>query len=363
MKNWIIWICLSVAALHNAIAQEKTAFKATSDAIHYVGRTERLDDGSIRFDWVGTHFRFCFTGDKCILRAGDTKSSYYYVFVDGEFAADINIRSRDTLITLCRGVGSGEHTLMAFKRTEASEGATTIYQIILEKDGVLLPQRFDERRRIEFIGNSITCGFGVESNNPYEAYTPETENAYYSYASLTARSFDADYTLIAHSGEGVVHNYGDPKRISDYTMLQRFRSLHDMDRTRTWNFTRWQPQVVVINLGTNDFSQQVRPSSREFIEGYKQLLGEVRSAYGDLPILCLSSPMACEIQYESVRQACFEMNDSNVHFIPILPELMNRERDMGVSFHPNRSGQKKIAIVLTTYLSSIMNWPITHIEQ
>ena len=31
-------------------------------------------------------------------------------------------------------------------------------------------------RRIEFIGNSITCGYGVESENPSDPFTYETEN-------------------------------------------------------------------------------------------------------------------------------------------------------------------------------------------
>ena len=82
-------------------------------------------------------------------------------------------------------------------------------------------------RHIEFIGNSLTCGYGVEGKDRSEPYKAETENCNLSYATIIARYFNADYTLIAHSGRGVVRNYGDSVRISAVTMKLIKVSLPD----------------------------------------------------------------------------------------------------------------------------------------
>ena len=62
-------------------------------------------------------------------------------------------------------------------------------------------------RHIEFIGNSLTCGYGVEGKDRSEPYKAETENCNLSYATIIARYFNADYTLIAHSGRGVTEMF------------------------------------------------------------------------------------------------------------------------------------------------------------
>lgn len=101
------------------------------------------------------------------------------------------------------------------KRTEADMGITRFMGFVLEDNGELFPLSETPNRRIEFIGNSITCGYGTEGNNKDERFKPDTENNCKSYAAILARAFSADAHFIAHSGKGLVRNYDDKKSVFD----------------------------------------------------------------------------------------------------------------------------------------------------
>ena len=62
-------------------------------------------------------------------------------------------------------------------------------------------------------------------------------------------------TILSHiSGQGVVRNYGYKEKVSPTgTMPVRFNRVYDEKELPVWNFKQWKPDLVVINLGTNDF--------------------------------------------------------------------------------------------------------------
>lgn len=86
----------------------------------------------------------------------------------------------------------------------------------------LAPAPVLPRRRIEFIGNSITCGYGIESEDRDAPFTYNTENHYYTYAALTARALQAQHLVVARSGIGVYRNYGSPASGSGDGEVYRF---------------------------------------------------------------------------------------------------------------------------------------------
>lgn len=357
MKHWTIGLLTALLFGAGGVSAQQPSFRADDPKIDYVGRVAFAEDGSASFDWSGTTVRFRFSGNACAAHMSDTKKSYYLVSVDGRPYGETVVWGCDSLVLLADGLQPGPHTLSLFKRTEAGEGLTTLHSIEFPSGGGLLPWFGTSERRIEFIGNSITCGFGSETADPGAEYRAETENAYHSYASIVARFFGADYTLIAHSGQGVVRNYGDTATESDYTMIQRFGKTFDSRETPDWDFSRWQPDVVVIGLGTNDFSVGTPPSRETFIAGYRRLVAAVRKAYGDIPILCLSSPLANDdLLHDCVREAVRTSGDARLYFVPILPSILDFRSDVGAG-HPNYSGHRKIAMALIPYLSSATGWP------
>ena len=175
-----------------------------------------------------------------------------------------------------------------------------------------------------------------------------------SYATIVSRYFDAGYTLIAHSGQGAVRNYGDSLRVSEVCMQERMLRTFDSD-TVAWK-PSYVPDLVVINLGSNDFSLPPYPTEEEFVDGYCNLLSQVRTLYGDIPVICVCPPTTGEPLNGYLRKAKDRMEGSPVYVIELTKGLYNDTSDLGSVWHPNYSGQLKMAMGLIPYISTVTGW-------
>jgi lysophospholipase L1-like esterase len=346
-------------------SQTRKFIPANDPDINIMGRTLETEEGFFEFDWPGVTIRAKFAGPLCAARMSDTKKNYYNVFIDKSPAKVIEIHS-DTTVLLAENLGSGTHTLMITKRTEGNQGKATFKGLELSATGKMVPGSFEKERKIEFIGNSITCGYGVESNNKNDPFKAETENNYQSFAPITARAFNADYHVIAHSGQGVVRNYGYKEPVSPYTMPDRYTQVFDMEKEPAWDFTTWKPDIVIINLGTNDFSTEPHPNMTVFNKKYNSLIRFIRQQYDTIPIFCLVGPMIDEPAFSYVKNMVEGnrnfLHDSQVYFIGIPKYLIIEDEDLGASWHPNYSGQKKMANLIVPVISSVTGWDYGDIE-
>ncbi len=60
---------------------------------------------------------------------------------------------------------------------------------------------------MEFIGNSITCGYGIEAGSKFMHFSDSNENHYYTYAGIAAHRLNAESMAVARSGIGTYRNY------------------------------------------------------------------------------------------------------------------------------------------------------------
>ena len=210
-------------------------------------------------------------------------------------------------------------------------------------------------RHIEFIGDSHTCGYGTEGKSVQEPFTPETENCDLAWGCVIARYFDAEYTLIAHSGQGIVRNWGDEKEVSDCTMRERMLRTFDMDPAPRWDFRGCTPDIVVIKLGSNDFSTDVTPSEQAFNASYAQALDQLRAAYGQVPVLCVA-PSDNLVILRYLENFLRERQDAHLHLTAMLPGITDWDRDMGANYHPNHRGHRKMAMAVIPYIATITGW-------
>ena len=187
---------------------------ATDSRVTFVGRAV-VEDGSLRFDWPSTYFRVAFTGKSLSMRVSDNKRNFYAVWVDSPTSAEptrvVETKGTDTIIDLVvpadvKKSKLKEHQVVIQKRTEAGCGMTTVHAFIT--DGKFVQAAPFKERQIEFIGDSYTCGYGVDATSRKDPFTDETENASRTYASIVSRYFNADYMTIAHSGRGICRNAG-----------------------------------------------------------------------------------------------------------------------------------------------------------
>ena len=189
-------------------------------------------------------------------------------------------------------------------------------------------------RHIEFIGNSLTCGYGVEGKDRSEPYKAERRIATY-LMPLFRPLFQCRLYAYCTSGRGVVRNYGDSVRISAVTMKDRMLNTFDMNLDKKWDFKTYKPDLVVVNLGTNDFSTNIYPLEDEFIHAYKLLISRLRANYGDVPILCISPAITQRQIVQYMERMRKDLNDKKV-YIAVLPEgLCDPTTDLGAVWHPN----------------------------
>ncbi|MFY9150864.1 MAG: SGNH/GDSL hydrolase family protein [Prolixibacteraceae bacterium] len=332
---------------------------AGNKAFRYVGRYGSSIPNEIRFDWTGFYIQFSFRGTSCALRMSDSGHNYYNVYLDDQAPKTIEVYS-DTTLQIASGLETQVHRVQVFKRTEGSQGIASFKGILIPEKGEMLEWKEIPKRKIEFIGNSITCGYGTEGLTKNERWKPSTENSSQSYATIMARALQADYHLTAHSGQGVVRNYGYREKNSPLAMPGRFNRVFDEKDQPVWDFRKWKPDVVVINLGTNDFSTQPFPDKADFKNGYEKLIREVLKQYGELPVFCLVGPMTDEPCYSYVKELVEDLRSvyqkKNVFFVGIPTYLMDPEKDLGSDSHPNFSGQKKMAAHVLPVISSVTGW-------
>lgn len=331
-----------------------------SEAVRIVGRT-LIEGNDVSFDWSGTYAETILDGRQLDLKLSGTGRSWFDVSVDGKPAGKFGCFSADTTITVASGLKKGQHRIEIRKRTEGETGRTTFHSFIVPA-GATLKATQPRSRHIEFIGNSLSAGFGTEGLNRDEPFTPENENCNLAYSTIVPRYFDADYTIIAHSGRGVVRNYGDSVRMSKGTMTHKFPQVFDMDTTYKYNFveSNYKPDLVVVNLGANDFSTEPHPYKREFQEAYTRLLNSVIDAYGkDVKIMCVI-PYAVSENVEDFYPAAIAAVDSpNIRLLRMPTYQLNSDSDRGAVWHPNYQGQQKIAMSLIPYVATLMDWPLT----
>lgn len=347
-------LLIALCALACSCARLRTT-DAADAPVRFVGRTQTTPEG-VSFDWSGVYADIRFKGSYLAVRISDTGRNYFNLTVDGRPCEKFITEGDSLLVVLFDDpAASGEHLLRIQKATEGEQGRVTIHSFTT--DGRLLAAADCARPlHIEFYGDSLTCGYGTESQSGDEPFKPETENCLYAYAAYTAQHFGTDYNLVSHSGRGVIRNYGDPKPHSDptETMSGRAFRLFDTAPEPLWDFAEspYRPDAVVITLGTNDFSTEPRPSEADFTEAYARLIGRIRAAYGrDLPVLCVvHSPYAVE----PVRRAVADMGAIAV--ADVSQGVYNRTTDLGASEHPNRHGHRKIAAIVIERLAELTGW-------
>lgn len=345
------------AATCAASTNEKTLLPANTPSVRYVGRT-LVSGQSVSYDWSGTYFTTLLYGGKLSARMSCKGDSYFNVFVDNRWHKTVQVCSSDTLIELVSGIDKKAHEVKVQKRSEGEFGRVTIHQFVLPKAGKLQAVSKTPERHIEFIGNSLTCGFGTEGKDKSEPFKVGTENCNLAYGAIISRYFDADYTFISHSGQGAVRNWGDSVRTSKVTMKERMMRTFDMD-TLAWKEKSYRPQLVVINLGSNDFSTDAHPYRNEFVNGYLQIIKQIRELYGDVLILCVCPPTIEEPLPDYLKEIKIKANDDKL-FVQYLPfGLYNQSSDLGSVYHPNYKGQLKMAHSLIPYISTITGWDIT----
>ncbi|WP_448660019.1 SGNH/GDSL hydrolase family protein [Sphingomonas sp. CJ99] len=227
--------------------------------VHIGGRT--IDEGKAgqRFGWPGVYVEARFTGDTVRLQF-DAPTDFIRLSVDGRERQVF--RAPGKVDTIVDGLGKGEHVIRLDKLTETQSGESRFVGMELIGPGraYLAPER---AMQIEVIGDSHSVGYGnvSDSRDCTTQQVHDLTDTTQAYGAMVARGLDADYRIHAYSGFGVVRNYagGEPGD----SMVKRYpRAIPGEASPLAGADSEWQPDVIVVNLGTNDFSTPVKPGEK-----------------------------------------------------------------------------------------------------
>lgn len=384
----------------------------TGPDVVQMGRFTAVTGGN-EMAWAGSRITAGVTGTNTLSVGLQTSSMYnqgtvsFSVTIDGSPAPTPVIHLDNTQAIKSFTVqlpDTKQHYVQVTKISEPAYGLAVFTGVTPGAGGTLSGTPAVSQRHIEFIGDSIVNGYGVEGTDPCNGNSTNS-NADQSFATLTAKALGADYTLIAYSGRGLATNLdgtntstqtaNDPANANNIMPAMFLNTIPPSSATPTpiaWDPTLIQPQVVVINLGTNDFSYAIKaytatgqattsctatlcnPDQTAFTGAYTTFLGKVRAAYPNAHIIATTGPMLSDSYPTAAQQhatsktwisnAVTATNDANITFYDFGVQATT---STACNSHPNASEHQAMAtggtdalnnvqVGLVSYIKSLTNW-------
>jgi lysophospholipase L1-like esterase len=320
-----------------ALATDRPAVGSPTDRnISFVGRWDTTDPTAYVPNWAGAYFTAGFTGTTVKLQQRDVIDVYYRID-GGDFSFVQNVSGlvdltptplaagRHTLTVSYAVVGGNYHGDAVFQGLSLDQGAQTYHW----------PASPRAHRLVEFVGDSITLG------------TTSSKNALTAYGWLVGERLGVRHTQLGYGGGCLVSAADGCAGIAE-----RFFHTGYAADSALWDFSRYQADAVVINLGTNDLSHKVTPA--DFQDRYVRFLGEVRAAYPHAELIALETFSA---RYAAQTQAAVDAvraaGDRRVSYVDTTGWLTAEGRTDSV--HPNDAGHQAIADRLTPIVAQALH--------
>lgn len=314
------------------------------------GRTVLSECGTLSLPWSLSGVSFRFRGTGVILNqepCSREEPAYLRVWMDGH-AHRIAIRDGSEKILLETGVNGDEdrtHDVTVLRATEGME-PVKLQSVHLVGTSPRLEEKPNPAKwKLEFIGDSITCGYGVLGPKEEPGFHTFEEDATRAYAFRTAERIGADISIAGASGKGIVANcLGDR---SDMTLRQAFRWADRQGNPYPFPAEN-VPDVVVVNAGTNDAWGGVQ--DEEFTKTAVRLLTEIRDVYPNCPIVYCYGVMD-QTKQNAVRAAvqAFAETDGNAYHLPVA-SMNDFPDETGGGGHPNTNTSERVSALLATFL-------------
>lgn len=353
------FILLIFFVFGNSNAQKKfIAFD--NSKISYEGRIKFTSDAAIMY-WSGSNITLNFKGTEisAIFKDTDT-ANYYNVIIDDKVVSKIQLNTSKKPYLLASNLSNGKHKIQLFKRTEWDKGTSSFYGFETNENSKIKAKSKQKKRKIEFFGDSVTCGYAIEDSSSKDSGAGYFENNYLTYAALTARHFDAQYYCTAKSGIGIMVSW------FPQIMPEIYNLTNPNDPNSKWNFNNYTPDIVVINLFQNDSwlvkspnHEQFKirfgiqsPSENKIITSYENFVKSIRTKYPKAHIICVLGSMDStkegSIWPNYVKKAVGNLNDKK-----IFTHFFSYKNTKG---HPRIDEQKKMAESLIEFIDKNIKW-------
>ena len=356
--------CLSLALMGmTSPTADMADISADSPEIQYFGRWD-AKDGVYRCGYGATYIKANFTGTT--LKADlSGEGIWWRVSIDGKEFHRLKAQGKDTL--LGENLSPGEHKVLLVRSTEGQAGISEFRGFTVDDGAGLTKPDPLKKRRLEFVGDSITAGAMNDGKFQGSNYHDVEDNDM-SYGPQLARMLHADYSVVAKSGQGIARNYAEAWPLKDVHASDSydwtFFSKTFSPQNTSWNTKNFPVDAIILSLGTNDFSDENRmPTAKEFKDGYRKLIAIVRKKNPGKPIICTDPAPDHVIILAQIwiRQVVKEMNsqgDDKIYFISFNEKgpLLKAEDFADGNTHPTKEGSRKLAVYLKEKVAGILGW-------
>ena len=335
--------------------------RANDPFIEYTGRIDFSRQQSPLFSYSGVSIRAAFQGTSLSIILNDRATeNFYNLILDNVIQSKLQTREGLNTYLVKTGLKDTIHEIEIFKLTEEMFGKTSFEGFLVDQGKKLLAITNKREHLIEFIGNSITCGYGNEGASGAK-FGPTTENHYLTYAAVTSRSFHARHLAVCKSGIGIYRNYDGPVNGSKDCMSNFYDRVFLYDSIPLYGFSQ-KPDLICIDLGTNDFSTG-KGDSAKYVNRYLQFIELIQSKNNGADILVLLGPMLSGYDLALVRhcihfivETANKKNKGKVNFF----EMSQQTGDLGIGidYHPTVAQHLKNARELVKYISVLKGWKI-----
>ena len=243
------------------------------------------------------------------------------------------------------------------KFSEAAYAKVGIKAIEVEGGLETIRPTQSRKRKIEFIGDSITCGYGNEGICKVDDFTTRLENPWLGYAVQVAEALEAEVQLVSWSGIGVYSGWTDTDEPSRDLLMPELYRYTDLEER--WSFTNFEPDAIIIHLGTNDasYTKGIKERVDQFGSAYYEFIKEVRQYNPRAMILCVLGVMGQELYPEISKQVKRIREEDRDEKVASLCLDMQLESDgLGINDHPSLKTHQKMAQVIGKELQEIMKW-------
>lgn len=306
----------------------------------------------VGLDQSASSIEFTLTGSSKIELNGSwsnhSNDVYFTVYINGARQDKrVKFTYLDRSAVIAEGLNyKNTYTIKLVRETEQKYGQFIARSLSIGYLGRMLDAPAQKNLYIEFIGDSITCGLGslcgylsddgLTVSDTYNSKgcgissseTSFCEDATNSYAYLAAQTLNADCNFISYSGIGVTSTWGNVP-MSEYFATRK-------STTRT-------PDLVVINLGTNDRFETA--DTKSYIDGVKALIGQVRTAYPNTKIIWATGLMGNA--YDTYTNTAIESLEDKTNIYRFDDFEANTGGHNG---HPTKEGAAKAAKELVDYI-------------
>ena len=329
-----------------------------------------MDPATKRLTWPATGITFSFTGTSASVPITDISgTNAIAVIVDGVTTSIDNVDGTSISTgTLTKGV----HTVEIRKKSEALFGSISIGDPTTSGTFCAATQ---PTKRIEIIGDSISVGYGVTGTYPC-VNTAALEDATLTYGALTAQNLSADYSIVAWSGKGILRNYVTASGDDGQPVVPELWTRYEADGADdSYDFSSAPVDIVVVNLGTNDFgftaydangtAFQARPllNMTDYTSALVKFGKQIQAKYADVELFITTSPLIGDYyppedpaqktnQLAAVKAAVSQLGEK-AHVVDF-PSQDTSDNNIGCDYHPSKLTQERDAVILTEAIQAVI---------